>query len=112
MQYFSFYLLTLSLLASGGIAVAEGSADPEPKNQYTPEFLQSYTQECVQTSMGEGLESTEAQKLCKCTLQKFQQQYSQAEFSQLTTASAKDEKSKTALIEVGQVCFEQILYEE
>ncbi len=112
MQYFYSSLLTLSLLAIGNVAVAYGKISPQPENKYSPEFIQSYNRECMQTSMGEGLEEPEAKQLCNCTIEEFQRQYSQAEFKQLTTASATDKKAETALVEVGQVCFEKILYEQ
>ncbi|MEO1672737.1 MAG: hypothetical protein AAFR77_18495, partial [Cyanobacteria bacterium J06631_2] len=76
------------------------------------EFVQQYQQECVQTSIAEGLEEVEAQRLCNCTIKEFQQQYALEEFQQLTVASATDKESETALVDVGQFCFEQLLYEE
>ena len=112
MQYFYSCLLTLSLLAIGGMAVAQDSANAQKTNEYPGDFLQDYTQECIQTSMGEGLEEIDAQKLCDCTINEFQGQYSLEEFKKLTAASATDETAETTLIEVGQVCFEQILYEQ
>ena len=59
-----------------------------------------------------GSNETDAQKLCDCTVGEFQRQYSMEEFQQLTLASATDAEAETALVEVGQFCFEQILYEE
>ncbi|WP_019509457.1 hypothetical protein [Pleurocapsa sp. PCC 7319] len=111
MKYIYFGLLTLTLLATSSMAVAESSISTKKNNQYPAEFMQDYAQECIQTSMGEGLDEAEAQKLCDCTINEFQQQYSLSEFKQLTAASATDEQAETALVEVGQVCFEQILYE-
>ncbi len=112
MQYFYSSLLTLSLLAIGSVAVAEGKIYPQPEHKYSPGFIQNYNQECLQTSRGEGLEEPEAKQLCNCTIKEFQRQYSQAEFIQLTNASATDKTAETALVEVGQVCFEKILYEQ
>ena len=110
MKYFYSSLLSLSLLS--GVAVAEGSIDSTTANQYSTSFIQDYNQECIQTSMSEGLAQIDAQKLCDCTISEFQRQYSMEEFQQLTLASATDEEAETALVEVGQFCFEQILYEE
>ena len=42
----------------------------------------------------------------------FERQYSLEEFKQLTIAAATDKQAETALVEVGQFCFEQTLYEE
>ena len=110
MKYFYSCLLSLSLLS--GVAVAEGSSNPTETNQYSTDFIQNYKQECIQTSMSEGLDEIDARELCDCTMVEFQRQYSMEEFQQLTLASATDEEAETALVEVGQFCFEQILYEE
>lgn len=110
MKCFYSSLLSLSLLS--GVAVAEGITNAPQAKQYSTDFIQDYNQECIQTSMSEGLEQTDAQKLCDCTISEFQRQYSMEEFQQLTLASATDEEAETALVEVGQFCFEQILYEE
>lgn len=112
MQYFYSSLLALSLLATGATVSAQTSIESKDSHQYPDEFIQDYTQECMQTSMTEGLAEAEAKQLCDCTINKFQSQYSLAEFKQLTTASIADKQAETTLVEVGQVCFEQILYEE
>lgn len=110
MKYFYSSLLSLSLLS--GLAVAEGSINSATANQYSADFIENYNQECIQTSMSEGLDETDAQRLCDCTMEEFQRQYSMEEFEQVTLASATDAEAETALVEVGQFCFEQILYEE
>ncbi|MEL6580187.1 MAG: hypothetical protein AAFQ14_10560 [Cyanobacteria bacterium J06621_12] len=111
MQYFFYFVFSLILLTPNSRA---GVVEPTAKNttQYPAEFVQQYQQECVQTSIAEGLEEVEAQRLCNCTIKEFQQQYALEEFQQLTVASATDKESETALVEVGQFCFEQLLYEE
>ncbi len=108
MKYVYSSLFTLSFLAVGSLTVVNA----KETHQYPAEFVQNYNQECIQTSMGEGLDEVGAKKLCKCTLNKFQQQYSLEEFKKLTAASATDQQAQNNLVEVGQVCFEQILYEQ
>ncbi|MGL5940550.1 MAG: hypothetical protein ACRC2S_09215 [Waterburya sp.] len=108
MKYFYSSLFTLSFLAVSGLAVVNA----KETHQYPAEFVQNYNQECIQTSMGEGLDEAEAKKLCNCTLNKFQQQYNLEEFKRLTATAANDQKAQNTLVEVGQVCFEQILYEQ
>ena len=112
MQHFYSSLLVLSLFTTGGVAVAESSIESGKSNQYPKEFLQEYSTECMQTSVGEGLAEAEAKRLCECTIVKFQSQYELAEFKQLTIDSLNDQNAQNALVEVGQVCFEQILYEQ
>lgn len=112
MQYVSFYLLALFLLTSSSVSVAQTPANSEVAEVYPPEFVSDYSQECVQTSMAEGLEAAEAENLCDCTIQEFQRQYTLQEFKQLTADSVADKNAENELIEVGQVCFEQLLYEQ
>lgn len=113
MKYFFYPLLSLIFLTSGvSVAMAGGEVNSKKAHQYPADFIQSYNQECMQTSMGEGLAVAEATRLCKCTVNEFQRQYSLTEFKRLTTAAATSKSSEAALVEVGQSCFEQILYEE
>lgn len=112
MPYFFYSLLGLVLLTTSGVAVASGLVNNKKAHQYPAEFVQSYNQECMQTSMQEGLDKAEAKRLCDCTINEFERQYSLTEFKRLTAASRTDKASETTLVEVGQFCFEQILYEE
>ncbi len=95
-----------------GVAFASGTIKAKEPHQYPAEFVQDYNQECIQTSMEEGLAEIEAKRLCDCTINEFERQYNLAEFRNLTAASTTDKEAETALIEVGQFCFEQILYEQ
>ncbi len=116
MQYLYSSLLSLSLLSLSlsisGVALAQETTKDQPANKYPAEFVQDYQQECIQTSMEEGLIEIEAKRLCDCTIKEFEQQYNLVEFKQLTAASTTDQEAETALVEVGQFCFEQILYEQ
>ena len=112
MQYFISVLFGLSLLTINRVALAGGAIEKQPAHQYPAEFVRDYNQECLQTSLNEGLAEPEAKNLCECTINEFERQYSLEEFQRLTTASATDPEAETTLIEVGQFCFEQILYEQ
>ncbi len=112
MQYFYSALFSLSWFVTDGMAVTAGTVTAQKANQYPAEFVRDYNQECIQTSLEEGLEESEAKRLCDCTINEFEQQYNFQEFQQLTAASTTDKKAATALVEVGQFCFEQILYEQ
>ncbi|GAB4231995.1 MAG: hypothetical protein Kow0049_14610 [Stanieria sp.] len=92
-------------------AVAQDNQSQPKTNTYPPEYISEYLQNCVKTSMQEGLLQPEAKTLCDCTLNKFQQKYTLEEFKQLTAASKTDQTAADALVEVGQLCFETILYE-
>ncbi len=114
MQYFYSSLLSLSLfsLSISNVALAQETTKDQQGNQYPAEFVQDYQQECIQTSMEQGLAEIEAKRLCDCTIKEFEQQYNLVEFKQLTAASTTNQEAETALVEVGQFCFEQILYEQ
>jgi hypothetical protein len=92
-------------------AVAQDNQSKPKTNTYPPEYVIEYLQNCVKTSMQEGLLQPEAKTLCDCTLNKFQQKYTLEEFKRLTAASKTDQTAADALVEVGQLCFETILYE-
>ena len=112
-KQFCFSLLVSCLLTtSNTLAIAENPANSDAEKAYPAEFVQEYSNECMQTSMAEGLAEIEAQNLCECTINEFQKQYSLQEFQELTAASATDETAENSLIEVGQLCFESILYEQ
>ncbi len=109
--YSSLLVLCLLIPTSNTIATAENSTNSDVGEAYPAEFLRDYSSECIQTSMAEGLGEIEAQNLCQCTIDEFQQQYSLQEFQDLTAAAATDETAENTLIEVGQLCFESMLYE-
>lgn len=101
------YLITIAFVALTALpALAQ---TPEA---YPPEYTQQYLKDCMTTSMAEGLTEPDAQKLCDCTLTKFQQQYSLAAFKELNVKAETDQTAANSLIEVGELCFESILYEE
>ena len=112
MKHFYSSLLILSLLTASTVSIVQNPNKVDAADTYPPEFVRDYSQECLQTSMEEGLQEAEAERLCQCTIDEFQKQYTLKEFKQLTAASITDETAENTLIEVGQGCFEQLLYEE
>lgn len=100
-------LTSLILLSfSGSVALAE-----TPTDVYPTEYVQQYQKDCMAASTEEGLTEPDAEKLCECTLTKFQQEYSLEAFKELNAKAEEDQDSANALVEVGQLCFESILYE-
>lgn len=112
MQYFSLSLVSLVWLSLSNVVVAQAPSQESAANQYPAEFVRNYNQECIQTSIGEGLAEAEAKQLCSCTIEEFERQYNLEEFQELTAASATNQQAETALIDVGQFCFEHIFYEQ
>lgn len=107
--------LILTVFIRVNLSVAEEPIDTnnstETTHQYPQNYVQNYLQDCIETSMTEGLPEEDAQTLCNCTINQFQQKYSLREFKQLAAASQTDENAATSLIEVGELCFEDILFQ-
>ena len=95
------------------ISVLSSSAETSlvTPQKYPQEYSQNYLQECNAIAMQEGLPETEAEILCNCTLKEFQQKYTLEEFKELNQRSETDSTASDALIEVGELCFEEILFE-
>ena len=92
------------------VSLAETSS--AAAQEYPQEYSQNYLQECKATAMTEGLTDIDAEILCKCTLREFQQKYTLDEFKDLNKRSETDTTASDALVEVGEFCFEEILFEE
>ena len=114
--------MTKSLLSFSGLAIASVpalliaslsalSAIAQTVQEYPQEYSQNYLQECQDTAIAEGLPDIEAKSLCSCTLKEFQQKYTLDEFKDLNKRSETDAAASDALIEVGEFCFEEILFE-
>lgn len=73
--------------------------------------FESYRQECVRRSRGEGLALDVANDLCNCTLKKFQARYTLAQFRALVQKSKTDKTAANSLSSVGEACFDEVLYE-
>jgi hypothetical protein len=71
-----------------------------------------YYKECVQRSRREGLTQSVAQEVCTCTLKKFRSLYSLSQFQAIVKKSKTDKATARRLAEVGEACFEAILYED
>ncbi|MGK7951566.1 MAG: hypothetical protein AB4368_22965 [Xenococcaceae cyanobacterium] len=112
---FSISSLILTIFTSIELALAEAKISASDLTsttyQYPSDYVQNYTQNCIRTSMEEGLSEEDARTLCDCTLDRFQKKYSLSEFKQLTLDSQTDENAANSLIEVGELCFESILFE-
>ena len=74
-------------------------------------YTKQYLEDCLRTSLAEGLAEPEATKLCDCTLAEFQEQYTLDAFKELSAKAETDETAANELVEVGQFCFESLLFE-
>ncbi|MDJ0688767.1 MAG: hypothetical protein QNJ41_09665 [Xenococcaceae cyanobacterium MO_188.B32] len=109
------FSLILTIFTPVRLSVAEEVVDTNDLSKtparYPQDYVREYLQDCIQTAKEEGLVEKDAQTLCNCTLDKFQQKYTLTEFKQLTAASQTDDRAATSLIEVGELCLETILFQ-
>jgi hypothetical protein len=90
-----------SILASGTIAPSVRASS-----------FDNYYKECVQRSRREGLTQSVAQEVCTCTIKKFRSLYSIQQFQAIVQKSKNDKVAARRLADVGEACFETILYED
>jgi hypothetical protein len=73
--------------------------------------FEDYRQECLQRVKQQKLAEDLALEVCGCTIRQFQKQYSLADFKKIVQKAKTDKASARKLAEVGEACFEQVLYE-
>ena len=71
----------------------------------------NYHQECVIQSQQQGLPLESAQTVCKCTISEFRNKYTTETFKELTQQVKTNKETARELREVGETCFEKILFE-
>ena len=71
----------------------------------------NYKEECIQESVKEGLPLESAKTVCDCTIAEFRNKYTTEKFKTLTQQVNTDKKVARQLREVGEMCFEKILFE-
>jgi hypothetical protein len=96
--FFNALLFTLSLISYLNLsAVYAGNTGTTP-NRYPKDFVDSFMKDCLQATSKQGLSQTDGKKLCTCTLNKFQAQYTLEQYRRL---------SRDAKEEVGYACAEE-----
>ena len=76
------------------------------------EFWGNYRQDCLESSLEQGLPSWTAESVCNCVIDKFRESYTSQQFKDVTQQAETDPAIAEKLREVGESCFEKILYEE
>ncbi|NES86786.1 MAG: hypothetical protein F6K10_38590 [Moorea sp. SIO2B7] len=127
----SAFVFTLSSVSYSGLVAEARQVNQNTSSEFSPE---NYKKACVESYVADGLEKKEAQiwcdyktecrehaknlpeedaeMLCTCTINEFQARYTTEEFKKITQEAKKDEEAEEKLIEVGEACFEKILYED
>ncbi|WP_330204799.1 hypothetical protein [Cyanobacterium sp. Dongsha4] len=71
----------------------------------------NYNEQCLVRSQKEGLHAEAAKSVCDCTIKTFRNKYTTQKFREITKKSETDKKIANQLREVGEICFEEILFE-
>jgi hypothetical protein len=109
---FCFSINSVGMLNGTSLQHRVAIAQQPERHQYPANFVADYMKDCHKSVIARDIPVEEADTLCKCTLNKFQSQYSVSEFQTLVRNSKKDKKTASKLTDVGNACFEQILYEQ
>ena len=86
--------------------------DPQLIAQSASNSFEDYRQQCLRRIAREGLRGEVAQDICNCVINKFRSRYSLAQFRSLIQRAKTNKTAARTLSEVGEACFEEILYEE
>lgn len=71
----------------------------------------NYNEQCLVRSHREGLPVASAKSVCDCTIKTFRGKYTTEKFREMTKKSETDRRIANQLREVGEACFEQILFD-
>jgi hypothetical protein len=69
------------------------------------------TQECLKESQKQGLPPETAKTVCNCTMKEYRKRYTAEKFKDIVKQSQTNPKIAKELREVGESCFESILFE-
>jgi hypothetical protein len=70
-----------------------------------------YKVNCMQRVRQQGLTQAVALDVCNCTIKKFKSLYSLQQFQDVVKKSKSDKAVANRLRDVGEACFESVLYE-
>ena len=71
----------------------------------------NYEQECLVQSQEQGLPMETAKTVCQCSISEFKSKYNTDKFKELTQQVDSNKNVAKELREVGEMCFEKILFE-
>jgi len=75
-------------------------------------FWCNQQKDCLKASQNEGIPADAAETMCQCVINEFKQSYSIQQFENLNRRAKTDKSAAQKLTEVGEACFEDILFEE
>jgi hypothetical protein len=71
----------------------------------------NFKQECLVRSQKEGLPAEAAKSVCDCSIKEFRKRYTTEKFREISRQADSNSKVGRQLREVGEKCFEDILFE-
>ena len=98
-------IITVKAEPLSGSSVAQNTS-----RQYSS--FADYKRDCIEDYRLEGLYPEDIERLCNCAINTFKARFTLEQFKKLTQAANTDAEAENTLIEVGETCFEQILYED
>ncbi|MBD2578081.1 hypothetical protein [Oscillatoria sp. FACHB-1406] len=78
------------------------------QNQYPQNLRNEYMNACKQRAMAEGLNQSQAQRLCQCTLGRLQARFTTAQFRALNRRAAETGQTPQAFTDIGMACYRQL----
>lgn len=101
-----------SCLLTGSLVSATYAQSQTPQllaqNTYPEDFVAEYLAKCQQSTIEAGMSAQQAAKLCDCTLNEFQAQFSVEEFKALELQAEEDLDAFSTLAEVGEACAKNL----
>jgi hypothetical protein len=116
MKKFQYYGAFLGLVAT--ICTVPLLAAPKPSTKATSvtplatiNSFEDYQKDCLKRVRQQGLADDVGLDICKCTMTQFRSQYNIQQFRNLVQKAKADKTIARKLSEVGEACFEKVLYE-
>ena len=114
------YLSTAGIIGITLLGFFPVSAPASNTNMLPPQILaqnssdafEKYRKQCLERVRREGLRGEVGNELCNCVISQFRGRYSISEFQQLLRQAKQDKSAARKLSQVGEICFDSVLYEE
>ncbi len=115
-NFFSVISTTIYLSFIFSTVLTTGATKPIKSPSVIPiknvNSFDQYHQECLQRVDKQGLTKDVAKDVCNCTMKTFKSQYNIQQFKAIVQKANTDKTSARKLANVGETCFEKVLYEE
>ena len=114
------YLSTAGILGTALLGFFSVSPHASNASVLVPQILakdssdafEKYRKQCLERVRREGLRGEVGNELCNCVISQFRSRYSIAEFQQLLQQAKQDKTAARKLSQIGESCFDSVLYEE